>query len=89
MGNIELEPDEQLTFVNRTGKRYDFAAKNWGYYATPSVNGRLLDEGFKTALVRNEAGRYYVMVVDNQKLNKFEEYLQSSNQEVIEWFDEK
>jgi hypothetical protein len=88
-GSMHLEPDEMVTFVTGTEKQYDFAAKNWGYYATPSVNGRLLDEGFKTALVRNEAGRHYVMVVDNQKLNEFEEYLQSSNQNVIEWLDER
>ena len=37
--SIELEPNEQVTFL--AGKaEYDVTRKEWGYYATPSTNGR-------------------------------------------------
>ncbi|MEW5919759.1 MAG: hypothetical protein AB1796_02165 [Bacillota bacterium] len=70
-------------------KEHDFAAKAWGFYATPSVNGRLKDQGFKTALVRNNAGRVYVMVVELERMADFERYLQAEKNTVIEWLDER
>lgn len=87
-GRVYLEPNEQITFVTATGKEHDFAAKTWGFYATPSINGRLADQGFKTALVKNSFGKCYVMVVDVERLEEFEKYLNDDKQEVIEWFDE-
>ena len=48
---VYLDPDEQVIFATSSGKNYDFAARQWGFYATPSVNGRLAKEGFKTTLV--------------------------------------
>ncbi len=44
-GDVELRPDEQVTLVTEAGKRMDVAAKDFGFYATPSVNGRL--KGFQ------------------------------------------
>ena len=88
-GRVRLAPDELVTFVTPSGKQHDFSAKVWGFYATPSVNGRLKDQGFKTALVRNSQGRYYVMVVDRDHLGDFHEYLRSERQEICEWLDER
>ena len=88
-GDIRLDPDEQVTLVSAAGKRHDFAAKDWGFYATPSVNGRLKDEGFKTALVRNRAGRLYVMVVDTDRLAAFEANCRAEQQVIEEWLDER
>lgn len=88
-GEIQLSNDEQVTFVKDSGARYDFAAKSWGYYATPSINGRLKQEGFKTALVANSAGRIYVMVVEVSKLDEFSKYCLADNQMVLEWLDER
>ena len=48
VGEIYLDPDEQITFVTRDGKRHDFVSKTWGFYVTPSINVRLKKEGFKT-----------------------------------------
>jgi len=87
-GDIFLEPDGQVTFVTPNGSRHDFAAKDWGFYATPSVNGRLSSEGFKTALVQNEAGLLYVMVVEVEKRDLFDRYCAVENQNVLEWLDE-
>jgi len=86
---MHLEPDEQVTFVTEDGKEHDFARKSWGFYATPSVNGRLADQGFKTALVRNDAGRLYVMVVEAERLADFDEYVQRERLVVDEWLDER
>tara|TARA_B100001741_G_scaffold270107_1_gene237533 strand:+ start:1625 stop:1975 length:351 start_codon:yes stop_codon:yes gene_type:complete len=88
-GDIELLPDEQLTFVTNSKKRHDFVSKNWGFYATPSINHRLKKEGFKTALVKNLKGNLYIMVIENDKLDLFEEYCKSEDQIVIEWLDER
>ena len=88
-GEVLLRPDEQLTFVTPSGSRHDFAAKDWGFYATPSVNGRLAKEGFKTALVQNEAGLLYVMVVEAERRDLFERYCAVENQNVLEWLDER
>ena len=43
---------ELLTFSNKK-KEYDFGITNWGYYATPSINVRLKNNGYQTFLVKN------------------------------------
>ncbi len=88
-GSIHLEPDEQVTFVTSSGKEHDFVAKSWGFYATPSINGRLVDQGFKTALVKNSIGRYYVMVVEADRVSDFTDYIREERHEVVEWLDER
>lgn len=88
-GSIYLNPDEQVTFITKTGKRHDFAAKSWGFYVTPSVNDRVKNEGFKTALVRNQFGKHYVMVVEVEKVKEFQDYLQAEQNTVVEWIDER
>jgi|GEM_PF-288153 len=88
-GNIYLDPDEQVTFMTPTGKEYDFAAKSWGFYATPSVNSRLVNQGFKTALVKNSIGQCYIMVVDPIHMDEFKKYIREEKNEVVEWLDER
>ena len=88
-GNIHLDPDEQVTFVNEKGQECDVVAKSWGYYITPSINSRLLKQGYKTAITRNSQGRLYVKVVDKDCVKEFEEYIRSENSEIIEWLDER
>ena len=53
VADLDLEPDEQVTFVSGTGTEYDVARKDWGYYATPSLNGRLAEHGLRAALAVN------------------------------------
>ena len=85
---IWLENDEQVTFVTKSGKQYDLAAKDWGFYATPSINGRLRREGFRAALVMNPQGRYYVMIVEIEKIKDFEDYLKAEGENIREWLGE-
>ncbi len=88
-GTIELAPDEQVTFLTENGAEYDVARKSWGFYATPSTNGRLKRFGFKSALVSNEHGQYFVMLVENGKMTDFLTYMAAENCTVVEWLDEK
>ena len=89
LGDIELMPNEQVTFVKESGARFDFVSKNWGFYATPSLNDRLKNEGFKTAMVENSKGSIYIMVVEIKKLKLFQEYCNMENQKILEWLDER
>ena len=89
-GKVHLEPEEQVSFVTANGKEYDFVAKPWGYYASPSINHRLRNEGFKTALVKSvRFNRHYIMAVDDSMLDEFDLYLEATQQEVAEWLDER
>ena len=85
MGDIFLEPDEQVTFVTDSGNRYDFCRKNWGFYATPSINSRLKKENFIAALVSNKQNRIYIMVVEKSKIKEFRSYCKNENQTVVSW----
>ena len=86
-GTIHLTPDEQITFVTGDGKEYDVARKDWGFYATPSMNGRLKNFGFKTALVKNSNGMFYIMLVEKQKVEVFKRYLMNEKNSLVKWLD--
>lgn len=88
-GKIYLNDGEMVSFVTKSGKECDFAAKDWGFYLGPSVNSRLKKEGFKVALVLNELGQLYVHAVDKDKVKNFKSYLKANqNNKVICWLDE-
>ena len=88
-GSILLKDNEQITFLTNEGKEYDVAMKDWGFYATPSVNSRLKNHGFKTALVKNSKGQWFIMLVDKDKIGCFHDYLDEEKNVVVEWLDEK
>tara|TARA_B100000029_G_scaffold460012_1_gene490618 strand:- start:386 stop:751 length:366 start_codon:yes stop_codon:yes gene_type:complete len=88
LGDVQLLPNEQITFITKNKNRYDFCRKDWGYYATPSINHRLKNEGFKTALVKNSKNKIYVMVVDKKFISKFKKYCKLEKQKVLFWLDE-
>ncbi len=87
-GRVRLEPNEQVTFLTSDGREHDFCAKSWGFYATPSVNGRLRSQGLRAALVENPEGRRYVMVVIETRMADFLDYLKSERQKLLRWLDE-
>ncbi len=86
-GKIFLKEDEMISFKRENNKEYDFVSKEWGFYATPSVNKRLKKEGFKTAIVVNSLNQIYINVVDDQELKSFHEYLNDSNLKILCWMD--
>ena len=88
LGKILLDSNELITFKTSSGKNFDFVAKEWGFYATPSMNDRLKREGFKTALVVNEIDQLFIMAVEEDKLDIFKEYLKKNqDNKVICWLD--
>ena len=87
-GEVRLQPDEQLTFKTASGAEYDVAAKDWGFYATPSLNGRLEQFGLRGVLIRNrDTGRYFVLLVERGHEADFDEYCTQENLSVLAWLD--
>ena len=86
-GTIELENDEQVTFLTNKSAEYDVARKSWGFYATPSINGRLKNFGLRTALVKNKLDLYYIMIVEEGCEEDFFKYLKDESNEIITWLD--
>src|SRR5262249_4821610 len=78
----------QVTFITERGAEYDVARKSWGFYATPSTNGRLRSFGLRAALVRASSGRLFVMLVEADKEAGFREYLFADKQKLICWLDD-
>ncbi len=87
-GQLLLGDNEQITFITDDGNEYDVVKKKWGFYATPSTNGRLKSFNFRTALVNSGHGLYYIWIVERKYIKEFEEYSKQENHEVILWLDE-
>ena len=89
VADIDLAPDELITLKTESGAEYDVARKEWGFYATPSINGRLVDMGLRTALVSNPEGRLYVLLVELEKMSAFEAYCADQSLDIVNWLDEE
>ena len=87
-GSIELSPDEQVTFLTNNGAEYDVTRKNWGFYATPSINGRLKSFGLRGALVVSKFGKIFLMLVESDKEEEFFSYVKSDFQQFLCWLDD-
>jgi hypothetical protein len=87
-GSLALDPDEQVTLTTPAGGEYDVARKDWGFYATPSLNGRLIEFGLRAVLIRNTVtGRYFVLLVEHGHEPSFDAYMGRESLEVIAWLD--
>jgi hypothetical protein len=86
-GTLRLEADEQVTLVTESGAEYDVARKDWGFYATPSLNGRLASFGLRAVLVRNPSERYFVLLVEKDKQAQFDAYVKSERLALVCWMD--
>ena len=85
---IELEPGELVTFVTESGAEYDLARKSWGFYATPSLNGRLQSFNLRGVLVKSHKnGKYFVLLVERGKEDDFHEYMERDQMVVVCWMD--
>ena len=85
--HITLEPDEQVTFLTESGAEYDVARKDWGFYATPSLNDRLLRFNLHAVLVKNQLGKFFVLFMEENKQDQFQEYLRLEHLDIITWLD--
>ena len=87
-GSLALEPDEQVTFTTPAGGEYDLARKDWGFYATPSLNGRLPQFGLRGVLIRNRlTGRYFVLLVERGRVDSFAAYCAQESLDTVAWLD--
>lgn len=86
---IDLAPNEQVTFKSGGGGEYDVVRKPWGYYATPSTNGRLKSFGLRAAIVRSSIGQIFVMLVEQAKEAEFRDYLARDQQNLVCWLDDE
>ena len=84
-GKIQLNKNEMISFITKSKREYDFTAKDWGFYVTPSINGRLKKEGFKIALVKNNTGKFFIMAVEKEKIKIFKKYCTSQQEKVLKW----
>lgn len=87
VAKIYLKPNEQVTFITKDFAEHDVTRKDWGFYATQSINFRLKNF-FKTALVMNSSKRLFIMVVEKRYLKKFKNYCKNEKQKLLIWLDE-
>ena len=88
-GSVFLEDNEQITFLTKNKKKeYDVCRTKWGFYATPSINGRLKKFNFKTVLIKNSQGKFYILIVEKDKVHLFKKYLEKDNIKIVSWLDE-
>ena len=82
LGKIYLNNNEQLTFIKKKSQ-YDLVKKDWGYYATPSVNKRLKNFKFRTFITENSFKSIYIMIVHKEKIKNFRKYLRADKIKII------
>jgi hypothetical protein len=87
-GELTLDADEQVTLTTERGGEYDIVRKAWGFYATPSLNGRLEQFGLRGVLIRNRTtGRYFLLLVERGYEADFDSYVAEEGLEIIAWMD--
>ena len=87
-GKIILNNNEQVTFSDKykKNKNYDVTKKDWGYYATPSINNRLKKNNFISYIVLNKSTNlFFIMIVHKNKKNLFLKYLKKENLKIVTW----
>ncbi len=89
VANIFLNDNELITFFTNKKNEYDIVKKDWGYYATPSINSRLKNNNFKTALVINEKKQVFIMLIEKSKKQLFTKYLKKEKNKVVSWLDDE
>jgi len=88
-GKIILAKNEMVSLLSDNGNEIDITAKSWGYYLGPSLNARLVNEGYKAALVINQYNKIFIMVVDKAKIEEFKSYLKDNQgHRILCWLDQ-
>lgn len=85
--HIVLDANEQITLTTDSGAEYDVARKSWGFYATPSLNSRLLRFQLRGVLVKNRLDHFFVMLVEQGHEPEFDHYLAVEGLKVVCWLD--
>ena len=88
-GTARLSPGEQITFATEAGGEYDVARKDWGFYATPSLNGRLGRFGLRPLLARNGMGKFFVLLLERGRDDELAAYLREQDMQLVCWLDDE
>ena len=86
-GTVQLGANEQVTFLTSNDLEYDVVRKEWGYYATPSLNGRLADNDLRAVLAKNRSNKFYVLLVERGHESAFQRYLEEEGMSIVAWMD--
>ena len=87
VGKIFLKKNELISFVTEDNSEHEVIRKDWGFYATQSVNSRL-KKNYKTAKTENTQQKFFIMLVEKKFINKFKKYCKEEKQKVMCWLDE-
>jgi hypothetical protein len=93
VADVELGDDEVVTFRTASETEFDVTRKSWGYYATPSLNGRLREHGLRAALAvgvprsDGEPERMYLLLVEAGREDDFQTYIDAEHMRVVGWLD--
>jgi len=88
IGFLNLNDNEQITLKNKKFVN-EVTKKDWGYYLTNSINGRLINNGFKSFLVSNKKKKIFFLVVQKNKEKEFMKYLKKENLKILIDFKRK
>jgi hypothetical protein len=89
VANVELDTNEQVTFVTAAGSEVDVVRKSWGFYPLPSLNSRLHRFQLYSVLVVNGSGSIFLLLVEQGKRKEFEAYLREEGMTVISWLGDR
>ena len=87
---INLKENQQITFVEYSKgkiKEYDVVKKDWGYYATPSINKRLKKFKYECALIKNKQNKFFLCLINKNMKKKFILYLKDDDQKIVCWLN--
>ena len=85
VAKLSLKSNEMVTFLSGRNE-YDIVKKNWGYYATPSINSRLLKFNFQTCLIKSLITKNKViLLVQKNKKKEFNKYLKDEKLKILKW----
>lgn len=87
--HIDLAPDEQITFFTESGSEYDVTRKDWGFYATSSLNSRLLKYNLHAVCVKNRNGQFFILLVEDGKQEQFLNYMRFEQMRIVIWLDDQ
>ena len=86
--HIHLDADEQITLKTESDGEYDVTRKCWGFYATPSINGRLVRFGLRAVLVKNRLNQFFILLVEQGGEDAFSLYVSDEGLTVCGWLDD-
>lgn len=85
VAKIKLKKNEMITFVSGKSE-YDVVKKEWGYYATPSINKRLISYDINTCLIKNiKSKNLFLVLVHKRKKKQFLKYLKEEKCKIVKW----